>query len=93
MGTSEEIIQFLKINKVNIYCAALMDNAENYCKPDYTEASAFVVGTEASGLSYEWLENSSKNIRIPMQGEIDSMNVSVSAGILIFEAKRQRGFN
>ena len=93
MATTEEIIQFLKINKVNIYCAALTDNAENYCKPDYTGASAFVVGTEATGLSHEWLENSFKNIRIPMHGEIDSMNVSVSAGILIFEAKRQRGFN
>ncbi|NJW55261.1 RNA methyltransferase, partial [Salinimicrobium oceani] len=42
------------------------------------------------GLSEEWLENSTQNIIIPMEGEIDSMNVSVAAGILIFEAKRQR---
>jgi TrmH family RNA methyltransferase len=93
MGTTEEIIQFLKMNKVNIYCAAFVDDAENYCKQDYKEATAIVLGTEAVGLSQKWLENSHKHIIIPMQGEIDSMNVSVSAGILIFEAKRQRGFN
>ena len=40
----------------------------------------------------EWREESTQNINIPMQGEIDSMNVSVAAGILIFEAKRQRNF-
>jgi TrmH family RNA methyltransferase len=93
IGTTEEIIQFLKTNKANIYCAALIDNAEIYSKQDYTDTTAFVLGTEAVGLSQEWLENSYKNVIIPMQGEIDSMNVSVSAGILIFEAKRQRGFN
>jgi TrmH family RNA methyltransferase len=92
IGTTKEIIQFLKKNKANIFCASLVDNAENYSKQDYTNATAFVFGTEAVGLSQEWLENSYKNVIIPMQGEIDSMNVSVSAGILIFEAKRQRGF-
>ena len=56
-------------------------------------ASAIIVGTEASGLSIDWLKNSSQNIIIPMEGEIDSMNVSVAAGILIFEVKRQRQFN
>jgi TrmH family RNA methyltransferase len=51
-----------------------------------------VVGTEATGLSQLWREKATQNIIIPMQGEIDSMNVSVAAAILIFEAKRQRGF-
>ena len=55
-------------------------------------STAFVVGSEAFGLSKEWVEAADNHIVIPMQGKIDSMNVSVSAGILIFEAKRQRGF-
>jgi len=93
MGSTEEIIAFLKLNKIAIYCAALKDNSEEYHKQDYTKATALVVGTEATGLSDEWLANATKNIIIPMQGEIDSMNVSVAAGILIFEAKRQRGFS
>mgnify|MGYP000188650178 CR=1 FL=1 len=53
---------------------------------------AFVVGTEATGLGESWLVNATENIIIPMQGKIDSLNVSVSAAILIFEAKRQRKF-
>ena len=50
------------------------------------------MGTEATGLTEEWRKEATQNIIIPMQGEIDSMNVSVAAAILIFEAKRQRGF-
>lgn len=91
IGTTNEIISFLNENTIAIYCAAL-NASKSYETVDYTEASAIIVGTEAIGLSDEWLANSTQNIIIPMQGEIDSMNVSVSAGILIFEAKRQRNF-
>jgi TrmH family RNA methyltransferase len=90
-GSTYDIIQFLKGNNINIFCAALQASVD-YHTQDYTKPTAIVVGTEATGLSTEWLENSTQNIIIPMQGEIDSMNVSVAAGILIFEAKRQRGF-
>lgn len=91
MGSTEEIIRFLKDNSINIYCAALQASV-HYHTQNYTEPTAIVVGTEATGLSDEWLKHSNQNIIIPMQGEIDSMNVSVAAGILIFEAKRQRNF-
>ena len=50
------------------------------------------MGTEATGITEVWRQNSTKNINIPMQGIIDSMTVSVAAAILLFEAKRQRGF-
>jgi TrmH family RNA methyltransferase len=90
-GTSSEIIAFLKDRKINIYCATLQ-NASPYHTQEYTIPTALVVGTEASGLSEEWRNAAKQNIIIPMQGEIDSMNVSVAAAILIFEAKRQRGF-
>lgn len=90
-GTTTEIIDFLKQKQIKIYAAALQAS-KNYVEIDFTGPSAIVVGTEATGLSKEWLYNSTQNIVIPMQGEIDSMNVSVAAGILIFEAKRQRGF-
>lgn len=88
-GSTSEIIAFLKERKIAIFGAALQASVP-YDEIDYTKASAIVVGTEATGLSEEWLENTTQNIIIPMQGEIDSMNVSVAAGILIFEAKRQR---
>ena len=90
-GSTSEIISFLKTNKINIYCAAL-EASIPYHTIDFSGASAIVVGTEDTGLSETWLQNSTQNIIIPMAGEIDSLNVSVAAGILIFEAKRQRGF-
>ncbi len=88
-GTTSEIIDFLKAKNINIYCAALQASVPYYTC-NFKESTAIVVGTEATGLSKDWLQNSSQNIIIPMEGEIDSMNVSVAAGILIFEAKRQR---
>ena len=91
-GTTSEIIAFLQKNNIAIYGAALQASVPYHCM-DFNSPTAIVVGTEATGLSEEWLENTSRNIIIPMQGEIDSMNVSVAAGILIFEAKRQRDFN
>ncbi|MGJ8592661.1 MAG: TrmH family RNA methyltransferase [Aquaticitalea sp.] len=90
-GTTSEIIAFLKENNIQIYCAALQASVD-YHTQDFTKPTAIVVGTEATGLSDEWLQHATQNIIIPMQGEIDSMNVSVAAGILIFEAKRQRNF-
>jgi TrmH family RNA methyltransferase len=90
-GTTSEIITFLKDRKINIYCATLQ-NSTSYHTQDYTSPTALVVGTEATGPTEEWRLAANQNIIIPMQGEIDSMNVSVAAAILIFEAKRQRGF-
>lgn len=90
-GTTAEIIEYLKQHEINIYCAELKA-AIPYHTVDYTKSCAIVVGTEATGLSDEWLKSAHQNIIIPMSGKIDSMNVSVSAAILIFEAKRQRNF-
>jgi len=90
-GSTLEIIEFLKAENIHIFCAALQASVK-YHTQDYTKPTAIVVGTEAIGLSEDWLKESNQNIIIPMQGEIDSMNVSVAAGILIFEAKRQRNF-
>lgn len=90
-GSTSEVITYLNNNNIRCYCADL-SASEKYTQTDFSVASAIVVGTEALGLSREWLDNSDQNIIIPMAGEIDSLNVSVSAAILIFEAKRQRGF-
>ncbi|MEM9648276.1 MAG: RNA methyltransferase [Bacteroidota bacterium] len=91
MGSTQEVIAYLQEQHINMYAAALTAS-KNYSLCNFKGPSAIVVGTEATGLSEDWLQNSDQNIIIPMQGEIDSMNVSVSAAILIFEAKRQRGF-
>lgn len=90
-ATSEETIEWLKKNKIAIYCTYLKAS-KPYHLTDYTKPSAIVMGTEATGLSEVWVKNSDANIIIPMQGKIDSMNVSTAAAVVVFEAKRQRGF-
>lgn len=91
VGTTAEIIAFLKKRNINFYCATLQ-NSTSYHTQDFTKPTALVVGTEATGLTEDWRKEATQNIIIPMQGAIDSMNVSVAAAILIFEAKRQRNF-
>lgn len=90
-GTTEDVIAFLKKHNIAIFGATLQ-NSNAYHTQNYTVPTALVVGTEATGLTQAWRDNATQNIIIPMQGEIDSMNVSVAAAILLFEAKRQRGF-
>ncbi len=87
---SEQIIAYLKKKDIRIYAAALTPESKPYYGFDYRSPSAIAVGTEATGLSNEWLEQADSNVIIPMEGKIDSLNLSVSAAILIFEAKRQR---
>ena len=90
-ASTEEVIAYLVKNHIHFYSATLQ-NSTSYHTQNYTSPTALVVGTEATGLSQLWRDKATQNIIIPMQGEIDSMNVSVAAAILIFEAKRQRGF-
>jgi RNA methyltransferase, TrmH family len=89
--TSEEAISWLKEQGIKIY-STYLKAAKPYHTIDYTQPSAIVMGTESTGLSSLWIENASANIVIPMQGQIDSMNVSTAAAVVIFEAKRQRNF-
>ena len=91
VGSTDEVIHFLQEKGIGIYSATLQA-AIHYHQCDFSQNTALVVGTEATGLSQPWRDQSTQNIIIPMQGTIDSMNVSVAAGILIFEAKRQRDF-
>ena len=91
-GTSEETIQWLNKNRINIFCTYL-SAAQSYHLVDFTQPAAIVMGTESTGLSEIWLRASTANIIIPMNGRVDSMNVSAAAAVVIFEARRQRGFS
>jgi TrmH family RNA methyltransferase len=90
-ATSEETIQWLLANKISIYNTYLQAS-KPYHMVDYRKPSAIVMGTEATGLSDLWVKGVHTNIIIPMQGKIDSMNVSTAAAVVVFEAKRQREF-
>jgi tRNA (guanosine-2'-O-)-methyltransferase len=80
----------LKKEGFKIYCTTLSENAENFYKLDLTEKVAIVLGNEHRGVSKEISNLSDKNIYIPMRGMIQSLNVSVAAAVILYEAQRQR---
>ena len=87
--TSEECIRFLKDHGIAILTAQLQDSSLYYAT-DMRGPVAIVMGTEADGLTQQWRVAATEHIRIPMLGRVDSLNVSVSAAILLYEAVRQR---
>jgi TrmH family RNA methyltransferase len=89
--SSDDAITWLKKNQIKYFCTSLQA-AKPYYEIDFLQPCAIVMGTEATGLSEAWTKNSDANIIIPMQGKIDSMNVSNAAAVVVFEALRQRGF-
>ena len=88
-ASSEETIAFLQARGIQILTAQLQDSSLYY-DIDMRRGTALVMGTEATGLTDVWRKAASAHIRIPMLGRLDSLNVSVSAAILLFEAVRQR---
>ena len=87
--SSEECINFLKARGIQILTAQLQDSSLYY-DTDMRRGTAIVMGTESTGLTEQWRQAADAHIRIPMLGQLDSLNVSVSAAILLFEAVRQR---
>ena len=87
--TSEDAIAFLKERGIHILTAQLQDS-EWYYDTDMTGATALVMGTESTGLTQAWRDSADAHIKIPMLGRLDSLNVSVSAAVLLYEAVRQR---
>ena len=87
--SSQEAIAFFKSRGIRILTAQLQDSSLYY-DTDMRCGTAIVMGTESTGLSQAWRKAADAHIRIPMLGRLDSLNVSVSAAILLFEAVRQR---
>jgi len=91
--TSEEALKWLRKHEVIIYASALHKDSKPYNQFNYSKNSiALVMGTESEGLSEFWLKNCDEKIIIPMLGKIDSLNVSNSTAILVYEVMRQRNF-
>lgn len=90
--TAEECFNKLKEQEYKIYTTHLGEESENVSlyDLDLTEKCAIVIGNEHAGVSEEAVRLSDKNFVIPMYGMIQSLNVSVSAAICLFEGLRQR---
>jgi RNA methyltransferase, TrmH family len=88
-ATSSEAVDWLKKRNVRIVAATPHAEAE-YTDVDMTQGIALVMGTEQYGLSELWMAGADEKVRIPMLGQIDSLNVAAATTILLYEAVRQR---
>jgi TrmH family RNA methyltransferase len=89
VDSTRNIISFLKDRCVTSYAASLQAK-KVYSDFDFKKPTAFVLGEEANGLSELWQNSADEPLIIPMNGAIDSLNVSVAAAVLLYEALRQR---
>jgi TrmH family RNA methyltransferase len=88
--TAAEAIDWLAVRGIPIL-AATPEGTELYTAVDLCQPTAIVMGSEAHGLSQPWLDAAAHRVVIPMRGQVDSLNLSVSTALLVYEAVRQRG--
>jgi TrmH family RNA methyltransferase len=84
-----EAADVCKSKDVTVY-AAHLKGTDNYNKKDYTKPTAFMIGNEGNGLTDKLADKADEYVRIPMQGEVESLNAAVACTILTYEAVRQR---
>ena len=88
--SSVEAIKWLRVKKIQVLAAS--PHAElAYTQADLRRGMAIVVGAEQYGLSERWMKSADLQVRIPVRGQLDSLNVAAATTILLFEAARQRG--
>ena len=90
---TEEMNHFIsemRSDDYNVYAAAL-EGAVPYTKVDYSGRAAILIGNEGNGLKKQTVDISTRSVFIPMAGSVESLNASVSAAVLMYEAARQRG--
>ncbi len=84
------VIEFMKQSGIQVVACTEKTNDLIYAA-DFTAPTALIMGSEEDGVSTEYLKRCDKRVKIPMAGEIASLNVSVAAGIVLYEVIRQRG--
>jgi TrmH family RNA methyltransferase len=90
VASTGDVLTWLRERSINIV-AARVEGTDDYTSVDYTLPTAIALGSEARGLSDAWAELADASVHIPMLGVADSLNVSATAAILFYEARRQRG--
>ena len=83
---SESLLKVFINKKINVLSTFINKNSTSYKKAKYSKPCAIIVGNESKGLTNKWMSNSNQHIHIPMKNNIDSLNVSVAAAILVQEA-------
>jgi TrmH family RNA methyltransferase len=88
-ATSEKALAWLCEERFRVF-AARVDGAVDYTSVDFRGRTAIVLGSEARGLSEQWRRDDVTGLRLPLLGSVDSLNLSVTAAVLFYEALRQR---
>ncbi|MEI7997885.1 MAG: RNA methyltransferase [Candidatus Omnitrophota bacterium] len=89
IADNQAILDFLNRYKIST-CSLFPQSLTNYTEADLTGPMAIVLGSEDKGLSDFWRQHTDVDMKIPMCGKADSLNVSVCAAVVIYEALRQR---
>ena len=84
-----ETLRVLKEKGISLY-AAHLKGEHYYTEEDYTSGCAFLIGNEGNGLSDEIANQADTYIKIPLEGQVESLNAAISATLLMYEANRQR---
>lgn len=90
ISNREEIVHFFKENKINYYTTFMDSNSVSLFSADLSNNAAVILGTESSGLEEDWRNENIINVNLPMLGIVDSLNVSVAASVIMYEAVRQK---
>ena len=88
-ASTQEVLAWLKENKIKSI-GAITNAANLYTNSDMTGPVAIVMGSESDGLSDDWINNVDEKVKIPMNGKVDSLNLSVSTALMLYEVVRQR---
>ena len=86
-----DVINYCRERKIRTISADV-SAAKIFSEIDWRDASAMIMGPESTGLSRDEVAFAEESVRIPMHGTVESLNVAVAAGIILYEAARQRGF-
>ena len=90
VASTTAVIQWLRSQKITTIAATPFGD-ELYTAVNLTTPTAIVMGSEAFGLSQTWINEADRKVAIPMNGQLDSLNLSVATALLLYEVVRQRG--
>lgn len=87
---TNNIINWLRKNNIKLLATSIRENTTNLYDCKFQSGTAIIVGNESIGLTSFWIKNSNSILKIPMHGNIDSLNVSNAVAVILFESLRQR---
>lgn len=87
---SNDIIKWLHLKKINILATSIRENSINLFESNFLTGIALIIGNESLGLPFNWINSSDRLLKIPMFGNVDSLNVSTAVAVILFEVLRQR---